>query len=126
MPTYPAFQLEDRPPVLGQLIVFPPASNRPTPCVPQLITGFALAAPQQLSHFRFESLNAFRRYSDLQFAVRSKAEELTFPDPPRSALCGVHFQSQTLLDPVLYRGQRSFRRCLTADVNIAVIRVAAV
>src|SRR6266702_5965265 len=126
MPTYPAFQPEDRLPVLGQLVVFPPASEEALPCIPQLLAGFTLTASPQLSHFRFESFDALRRYSDLQLAVQSKAEELTFPDPPCPALGFVHFQSQTLLDPVLNRGQRSFRRRLTAHVDITVVCVPAV
>src|ERR1700692_1589112 len=126
VPTYPAFQPENRLPVLGQLVVSPPASNKALPGVPQLLAGFALTASPQLSHFRFESFDALRCYSDLQFAVQSKAEELTFPSPPRPALGGVHLQSQMLLNPVLNRGQRPFRRCLTVDVNVTVIRISAV
>ena len=52
--------------------------------------------------------------------------KLAFPGPPRSALCGVHLQSQMLLDPALYRGQRAFCGGLTAYVGIAVIRIPAV
>src|ERR1035438_9700041 len=79
VPTYPAFQPVNRPSVLGQLEVFPPASNKASPRFPQFVTGSALTSPPQLSHLRFESCGAFRRYSDLQFGVQSKAQELSFP-----------------------------------------------
>jgi hypothetical protein len=72
-----------------------------------------------------ESLDTFRRYSDPPFPVQSKAQKLAFPYPPRSALGGIHLQSQMLLDPALYRSQRPFRRRLTAYLDIAVIRVPA-
>ena|ERR1035438_7445415 len=86
VPTYPAFQPEDRLPVLGQLEVSPPALNKASPAILQFRTGQTLATFPQFPHFRFESLNALRRYPDLQFAVQSKAQELPLPDPPRPAL----------------------------------------
>jgi hypothetical protein len=58
-------------------------------------------------------------------AAQSKAQELAFPDPPYSAFGGVHRQPQMLLNPVLNRGQRPLRRRLTADVNVAIIGIAA-
>src|ERR1700722_15809793 len=91
-----------------------------------MVTGSALAASPQLSHLRFESFDALRRYSDLQFAVQPKAQELSFPDPPRPAFGFVHLQSQMLLNPVLNRGRRRFRRRFAAHVYIAVVRVPAV
>src|SRR5579863_3728627 len=109
MPSYPAFQPEYRPPVLSQSVVSPPALNKAFPTIPQLIAGHALATSPQLPHLRLESFDAFRRYSDLPCSVQSKAEELSFLHPPRPALGRVHFQSQMLLNPVLYRGQRSLR-----------------
>src|SRR5580700_12014460 len=90
MPSYPAFQPEYRPPVLSQLIIPPPASNKAVPTIPQLIAGHAPATSPQLPHLRPESFDAFRRYSNPQFAVQPKAQELTFPDPPCTALAGIH------------------------------------
>src|SRR5947209_2844872 len=126
MPAYPALQPMHRFPVLGQLVVTPPALDKLPPRVSQLITGFALAVVPQLSHLRFESFEAFWCYSDLQFAVHSKAQELSLPPPSCSAFGFVHLQPQMLLDPVPDRSQRPFRRRMTAYVNITVIRIAAV
>ncbi len=86
---------------LGQAEVSPPASDIGAPGVPQLFAGPTLAAPPHLPHFGFESLHTLRGRSDLPFAVESKAQELAFPSPPRSALGGVDFQPQVFLDPVL-------------------------
>jgi len=94
--------------------------------VAQLVTGLTLVAAPHLPHSRFESLDTLRRYSDPPFPIQSKAQELAFPNPPRSALGGIHLQSQMLLNPGLYRGQRAFRRRLTAYVDIAVIGVPAI
>src|SRR5665811_104526 len=125
MPSNPSLQPEDRAAVLSQPVVTPPAADILLPGVPQLIAGSALATAPQLPHLRFESFGALRRYSDPLFAIQSKAQELAFPDPSRSALGGIHLQSQVLLDPALDRSQRPFRHRLTAYVDIAVIRVPA-
>ena len=100
--------------------------QQPLPCIPQLVTGSALVHPPHFPHLRFESLNTLRRYSDPLLPVQSKALELAFPDPPCTALSGVHLQSQMLPDPVLYGGQRTFRCRLTAYVDIAVIGISAI
>src|ERR1019366_3226164 len=89
VPAHPSLQPEDRLPHFGQLEVSPPAPHVLLPGVPQLIAGSALAAAPQLPYLRFESLDTLRRYSDPLLAVQSKAQELAFPDPPRSALSAV-------------------------------------
>src|ERR1035437_4408160 len=96
------------------------------PVVSQLGAGSTLIRPPHLSHLRFESFDTLRCYSHPPFPIQSKAEELTFLNPPCTALGGIHLQSQMLLNPFLYRRQRSFRRSLTVDVNITVIRIPAV
>src|ERR1022692_2426640 len=126
VPTYPAFQPVNRPPFLNQLEVSPPASYKALPAISQLLARDALTTLPEVPYFRFESLDTFRSYSDLQFSVQSKAQELAFPNPPRSAFGFVHLQSQMLLNPVPNRFQRPFRRRLTVDVNVTVIRVPAV
>src|ERR1019366_3897684 len=108
-----------------QLEVSPPASYVSVPVVPQLRTRATAATVPFLSNFRFESLQALRRYSDPLLAIQSKAQELAFPNPPCPALGGIHLQSQMLLDPALYRGQCPLRRRLTAYVDVAVIRIPA-
>src|ERR1700733_10995548 len=126
MPPDPSLQIEDGAARLSQLEVSPPASHVAFPVVSQLVAGATPIRPPHLSHLRFEPFDTLRRYSDPPFPIQSKAEELTFRDPPCTALGGIHLQSQMLLNPVLYRGQRSFRRSLTAEVNITVIRIPAV
>src|SRR5208283_789030 len=125
VPPYPTFQPVNRRSVLSQLEVSPPALNEASPAISQLVAGHALTASPEFPHPRFESLDAFRCDSDLQFAIQSKAEELAFLSPPCAAFGGIHLQSQMLLDPALYRTQRAFRRHLTACVDIAVIGVPA-
>src|ERR1700731_1883963 len=125
VPSNPTLQPEDRLPHFGQSEVSPPASCIRSPAVAQFFTGATLVAPPHLPYSRFESLHALRRYSDPPIPVQSKAQKLAFPDPPRSALSGIHLQPQMPLDPFLYRSQRPFRRCLTAYVDIAVIRIPA-
>src|ERR1019366_1573362 len=125
MPTYPSFQLKDRATRLSQLEVSPPALYIAFPVVSQLVAGSTPIRPPQLSHLRLESFDTLRGYSDPPFPIQSKAGKLTFLDPPCTALGGIHRQSQMLLYPVLSRRQRPFRRCLTAHVNIAVIRITA-
>src|SRR5471030_393544 len=118
VPSNPSLQIEDRLSHFGQLEIVPPASHVANPAVPQFITGPALVAPLNLPYFCFESFNTLRRYSDPPFAIQSKAEELSFPGPPCTALGRIHLQSQVLLDPALYRRKRPLRRCLTAHINI--------
>ena len=126
VPADPALQFENGSSRLGQSEVSPPASDVEVPVVPQLRTRATAPTVPQLPNLRFESLHALRCYSDPLLAIQSKPQELAFPDPPCPALSGVHLQSQMLLDPFLYRGQRTFRRSLTAYVDIAVIRLPAV
>jgi len=76
VPTYPAFQPVHRLPVLDQLEISPPASDEASPCVRQLVTGSALAASPQLPHFRFESFDALRCYSDLSSRFSRKPRNL--------------------------------------------------
>ena len=118
MPSNPSLQPEDRSAHFGQPEVSPPASHIGRPRVAQLLAGSTLVASPHLPHLCFESLDTLRRYSDPPFPIQSKAQELAFPDPPRSALGGIHLQSQMLLDPALYRSQSSvppppdcLRRC---------------
>src|ERR1017187_6147854 len=122
MPADPSLNVAQRMPRLGQSEVPPPAAYVSPPVVSQLFTATTLVAAPHLPHLRFESLQALRRYSDPLLAIQSKTQELAFPNPPRSALGGIHLQSQMLLDPALYRGQRPLRRRLTAYVDIAVSR----
>src|ERR1035437_2891555 len=126
MPPDPSLQLEDRATHFGKLEVPPPALYIAFPVVSQLVAGSTLIRPPHLSHLRFESFDTLRCYSDPPFPIQSKAEELTFLNPPCTALGGIHLQSQMLLNPFLYRRLRSFRRSLTVDVNITVIRIPAV
>ena len=58
-------------------------------------------------------------------AVDAKPQELPLPRPPRPALRLVHFQSQTLLDPVPDPRQHPLRRRFTANINVAVLGIAA-
>ena len=125
MPADPSLNVAERLPCLGQSEVPPPAAYISPPAVSQLFTATTLVAAPHLPHLRFECLQALRRYSDPLLAIQSKAQKLAFPNPPRSALGGIHLQSQMLLDPALYRGQRPLRRRLTAYVDIAVIRIPA-
>src|SRR4051794_14086003 len=115
----PFLQIAHLCPSAGQSEVSPPAPHIPIPVVTQLLTGATSSAVPQFPNFRFESFHTLRCYSDPLLAIQSKAQELSFPDPPRSALSGVHLQSQTFLDPALYRTQRSLCRRLTAYVDIA-------
>ena len=94
------------------------------PAIAQLLITPLVAAPH-LTNLRLESLQAPRRYADPLLSVQPKAQKLAFPNPPRSALGGIHLQAQMLLDPLLYPSQRPLRR-LTAHVDIAVIRVRAI
>src|ERR1022692_2128457 len=94
VPTYPAFQPVDRPPVLSQLEVLPPASYKALPAISQLLAREALATLPEVPYFRFESLDTFRSYSDLQFSVQSKAQELAFPNLPCPAFGFVHLRSE--------------------------------
>src|ERR1017187_10164009 len=126
MPSNPLLQPEDRLTHFGQLEILPPAAHVPAPVVSQLVAGPTLVAAPHLPYLRFESFQTLRRYSNPPFPIQSKAQELAFPDPPRTALGGVHLQSQMLLDPSLYRGQRAFRSRLTAYVDIAVIGIPAI
>ena len=123
MPSNPSLQPEDRPPHFGQPEVSPPAARVGRPAVAQLIAGSTLVAPPHLPHFCFESFDTLRRYSDPPVPIQAKAQELAFPDPPRTALGGIHLQAQMLLDPFLYRSQRPLRRRLTAYVDITVIGI---
>ena len=106
VPSDPTLQFQEWPPHLSQLEVRPPASDVPVPVVPQLRTRAAASTVPLLAYLRFESLQTLRCYSNPLLAIQSKPQELTFPDPPCSALNGVHLQSQILLDPPLYRAQR--------------------
>src|ERR1041385_5602128 len=121
----PALQSEDRSSVLSQSVVSPPASYILPPVVPQLVTRQALATPPLLPHLRFESLHALRCCFDLSFPVQSEPQKLPFPSPPYSALGGIHRQPQMPLNPALYRRHHPLPRCLTAYVDIAVIRISA-
>src|SRR3984885_888959 len=125
MSPYPSLQPVNGLECFGQPEIAPPAPHILAPGVAQLLAAPALIGPPHLPHFRFESLYTLRRYSDPLFPIQSKAQELTFPHPPRSALSGIHLQPQMLLDPGLYRSQRPLRRRFTAYVDIAVIGIAA-
>ena len=96
-PALQSLQPEDRLAYFGQSEVLPPAPHVLLPGIPQFFAGFALTAAPHLPHLRFEALDTLRRYSDPLGAVQSKAQELAFPDPPRTALGGVQLQSQMLL-----------------------------
>src|SRR5687767_11465894 len=122
MPANPSLQVQEGLSRLGQSEVPPPASYVPAPLVAQLVAGATSSAIPHLPYLRFESLQALRCYPDPLCAIQSKAQELAVPNPPRSALGGIHLQSQLLLDPALYRRQRPFRRRLTAYVDVAVSR----
>src|SRR5271165_3105540 len=124
MSSNPTLSPENSRAVLGQSEITPPASNIGLPQIAQFLTGTTLVPAPLLPNLRLESFHTFRRYSDPQLAVQSKPQELAFPDPPCSAFGGIHLQSQMLLDPVPYRGQRAFRRRLTAYVDIAVIGIS--
>src|SRR5882724_7774022 len=126
MPSNPALQPEDRLPYFGQPEIIPPAAYVAAPGVSQLVTGSTLVPPPHLPHLCFESRDTLRRYSDPPLAIQSKAQEPAFPNPPRPAFRGVHLQSQMLLNPVLYRAKRAFRRLLTAYVDVAVVGVPAI
>ena len=90
----------------------PSAPHIPDPSVAQLVTGSTLVAGPHLPHLYFESPDTLRRYSDPLFAIQSKAQELAFPDPPRSAFGGVHLQSQMLVPGVPTPGRvRRARGC---------------
>src|SRR5258708_18228926 len=121
-----ALQLEDRLTILGGLIVCPPAPQELLPLLSQLFTGQALTAAPFLPNLCFESLQTLRCDRNASQAVQSKAQELAFPRPPHPALGRIDLQAQVLLDPVLNRRARSFRRRLTAHIDVAVIGVAAV
>jgi hypothetical protein len=126
MPANPALQLKDWPSVFDQLVITPPAPNEWLPVLLELVARQALAALPFLPYLCFESLQALRRDFDAPVAAQSKPQELTFPGPPDSAFSHIHLQPQVLLDPVLNRRQRPFRRCLTAYVDIAVIGIPTV
>src|SRR5271155_611612 len=125
MPSNPALQTEDRTTCFGQSEVSPPALHIALPVISQLVAGLTAARPPHLPDLRFESFDTLRRYSDPPLAIQSKAEELTFLNPPRTALGGAHLKSQMLPDPALQREQCPFRRGLGADINFPVVRIAA-
>jgi hypothetical protein len=125
VPSNPRLQPEDRPAHFSQSEIAPPAAYVSRPGISQLIAGSTLVAAPHLPHLPLESFDTLRRYSDPPFAIQSKAQELAFPNPPGSALGGIHLQSQMLLNPGLDRCQRPFRRRLTAYVDIAVIGISA-
>src|SRR6185295_9295997 len=122
----PRLQVADGSPCFDQSVVPPPAPHVPAPLIAQLIARATSSAVPHLPYLLLESLHTLRCYSDPLLAIQSKPQELAFPDPPCSALGGIHLQSQMLLNPSLYRGQRAFRCGLTAYVDIAVIRISAV
>src|ERR1700691_482056 len=126
MPSNPSLQYHQGPPRLRQPVISPPAAHIAVPVVAQLRTRATAPTVPFLADFRFESRQALRCYPDPLLAVQSKPQELAFPDAPCSGLGGVHLQSQMRLDPGLSRGQRAFRRGLTADVHVAVVRIPAV
>jgi hypothetical protein len=125
MPADPFLQFADGFPRLSQSEVAPPASDVAVPLVTQLITRTTAASIPHLANLCLESLQAFRCYPDPLPAIQSEAQKLAFPDPPGSALGGIHLQSQVFLDPTLDGHQRPLRRRLTAYVDIAVIRISA-
>src|SRR5262249_504674 len=125
MSSNPAFETVYGFAVLSQPEVPPPASNILPPPVAQFPALPALVRSPHLPHPRFESFHALRRDSDLQFSVQSKAQELAFPNPPFAAFGSIHLQSQPLLNPVLYRFQRSLCRCLAAHIYVAVVGIPA-
>src|SRR5260370_17529088 len=125
MTSNPLLQPDDAPAILGQLEITPPAPDVLQPPVSQLIARPALTAAPHLPHLCLEPFLTLRRYSDLKLAVQSKPQELSFPDPSFPAFGRVHLQSQTLLNPVLYRLQRSLRRRFAAHIDFAVVRVPA-
>src|SRR5208282_566748 len=126
MPSNPSLQSHEWLPRFRQSVISPPASHVAVPVVAQLRTRAPPPTVPLLADFRFESFQALRCYADPLLPVQAKTQKLAFPDPPCPTLGGIHLQSQMFLDPALYRGQRAFRRRLTADVNIAVIRVPAI
>src|SRR6266849_3301699 len=126
MSTDPTLQFEQGSPRLGQPEISPPAADVAVPIIPQLRTRAAAATIPFLANLCLESLHTLRRDTDPLLSVQSEAQELALPHPPGSALGGIHLPSQMLLDPILYRGQRAFRCGLTAYVDIAVVRIAAI
>src|SRR6202040_1030643 len=122
----PFLQFVDGLPRLRQSEVPPPALHLAVPFLPQLPTRATAATIPHLTNLRLESLHTLWCDTDPLLAVQSKAQELTLPHSPCSAFGGIHLQSQMLLDPGLYRGRRAFRCGLTAYVDIAVIRIAAI
>jgi hypothetical protein len=103
VPSNPALQLEYRASRLSQSEVSPPALHIALPFVSQLVAASTPVRPPHFPYLRFESCNTLRRYSDPPFPIQSKAEELAFLDPPRTALGGVHLKTQMLPYPVLQR-----------------------
>src|SRR5258708_13070744 len=123
MPADPALQVADRCSRFGQPEVSPPALHIAVPVFTQLVTAATSPRIPDLANPSFESLHTLQCYSDPLLAVQSKAQELSFPYPPCSALSGIHLQSQMLPNPILERGQRAFRRRLTAHLDVVFIAV---
>src|SRR5437867_8637815 len=87
---YPSLQVADRRPCFSQSVVSPPASHVSVPVITQLVAGATSPRIPDLTNPSFESFHTLWCYSDPLPAVQSKAQELTFPDPPRPALGGIH------------------------------------
>ncbi len=115
------------PPVCGELEVIDPAPQQPVEPLNGVAQRLAAPCAQQFTYSLPQPLHALLGNPQATVALRGDAEpqELPFPGPRHRALVCVDSQVQGILEEHPDPAHHSLTRRATAQVNVAVISVAA-
>src|SRR5438874_6040339 len=125
VPPYPTVLPKQWLAIARQPVVLPPAAKIPPPLIAELAAVFVLSAIPKLAHSITEFLNGFFAHFDHPFRAESKPQKLSFPGPIHSAFARADFQLELFGHELCGAFQNPLGRFLAADVNIAIIRIAA-